>query len=107
MDVAWGIIEFALKLRYSYGVHKVAVLQILHKLPPTKEIWYEVDTVWFNQRYDEFNLYLSNYFKDNKVEKVCFGGTQGFGQMKTNKGYFYLMGFTWITCMDTLSSIKV
>lgn len=78
MDVARGIIEFVLKLRYSYGVHKVAVLQILHRLPPTKEIRYEVDTVWFNQRCDELNLYLSNYFKDNKVEKVCFWRHSGF-----------------------------
>jgi lysophospholipase L1-like esterase len=50
MDVARGIIEFVLKLRYSYVVHKVAVLQILHRLPPTKEIRYEVDTVWFDKR---------------------------------------------------------
>jgi lysophospholipase L1-like esterase len=51
MDVARGIIEFVLKLRYSYGVHKVAVLQISHRLPSTNEIRNEVDTVWINKRW--------------------------------------------------------
>jgi lysophospholipase L1-like esterase len=51
MDVARGIIEFVLKLRYNYGVHKVAVLQISHRLLSTNEIRNEVDTVWINKRW--------------------------------------------------------
>ena len=88
IDVAGGIIEFVLKLRYSYGVHKMAESQILHRLPPTKEIRYEVETVWFNQHCKELILYLSNYFKQNKVENVCFWRHLGFWSDEHNQRVF-------------------
>lgn len=77
-DVAKGIIEFTLQLKFCYNVRKVAVIQILHKLPPTIPVRYPVDTVKFNKRCDELNLFLGNYFKDDKVEGVRFWRHQGF-----------------------------
>lgn len=82
-DVAKGIIEVAMSLRFKYNVKKVIVCQILHRIPltfvrflhripPRKRIRYEVDIPWFNGRCDELNTYLIRYFKDDKMENVVF-----------------------------------
>ena len=63
-------------------------LWILHRLPTTKEIRYEVETVWFNHRCEELILCLSNYFKENQVEKVCFWRHSGFWSDEYNQRVF-------------------
>ena len=77
-DIAKGVIEIVLSLLYSHDVKKVVVLQILHRIPPSRKTRYAVDTNWFNSRCDEVNHYLNNYFADNKVEGARFWRHSGF-----------------------------
>ena len=49
-------------------MHRVAVLQILHRQWPRRRIRYPVDITWFNDRVDTLNTFLRNYFKEDRVE---------------------------------------
>lgn len=87
-DVARGIIELAITLKFSHGIKKVCILQVLHKVPPKKRTRHQVDITWFNERCDELNRFLGNYFKDNKVENISFWKHQGFW-LPSNKRLVY------------------
>lgn len=62
-DVARGIIEVAMTLRFCLEVYKVIICQILHRLFPQKRIRYTVDIKWFNKRCYEMKqtFYLTRY----------------------------------------------
>ena len=48
-----------------YKVQRVVVLQILHRLEPSRPVRYYVDPQWFNPRVDAANVTLRELFKDN------------------------------------------
>ena len=59
-------------------MHRVAVLQILHRQWPRRRIRYPVDITWFNDRVDTLNTFLRNNFKEDRVEGVQFWKHSGF-----------------------------
>jgi lysophospholipase L1-like esterase len=62
-DIFRDLVNLVITLRYSLNIKRVIVLQVLHRLPPTRRIRYAVDTVWFNSRADELNHRMDNYLK--------------------------------------------
>lgn len=49
----------------TYKVKRVVVLQILHRLEPSRPVRYYVDPNWYNPRVDEANVTLRQLLKDN------------------------------------------
>ncbi|CAC5377599.1 unnamed protein product [Mytilus coruscus] len=87
-DVARGIIEVAMKLRFCLEVKKVIICQILHRLSPQKRIRYKVDIKWFNKRCDELNSFLSHYFRENRMDNVSFWKHSGFWSERSKQFAF-------------------
>ena len=58
-SVARSIIDLADKLVSEYKVKFVAVMQIFHRLHPSRPVRYPVDPAWYNPRVDSTNLKLS------------------------------------------------
>ena len=101
-DVARGIIELSMLLRYKYKVKQVIVCPILHCLPPKRPINYAVDVDWFNGRCDELNVYLDSYFKDDNMENVMFWSHQIVNHLP-----ILMMGYTWTIRRVTWNIIVV
>jgi hypothetical protein len=72
------LIGLVLTLKYCYHVQRVAVLQILHRQWHRRRIRYPVDIPWFNDLVDTLNIFLRNYFKEDRVEGVQFWRHCGF-----------------------------
>ena len=60
----------------SYNVQRVVVLQILHRLEPSRPVRYYVDPEWFNPRVDDANTTLRQLLKDH--DKAILWNHKGF-----------------------------
>ena len=63
-------------LTNTYKVQRVVVLQILHRLEPSRRGRHYVDPDWFNPRADDANITLRNLLKDN--DKAILWNHKGF-----------------------------
>lgn len=55
-DIFRQMIDLLLVLRYKFAVRHVIVMQVLHRLPPSRPIRYAVDTVSFNARAEDLTV---------------------------------------------------
>ena len=58
-SIAKSIIDLVNRLILNYNVKFVALMQIFHRLHPSRPVRYRVDPSWYNPRVDSTNLKLS------------------------------------------------
>ena len=84
-SVAKSIIDLADKFVSSYNVKFVAVMQIFHRLKPTRPVRYRIDPAWYNPRVDTANRTLSDLADPNHS---CLWRHKGFWEPSTQEKVF-------------------
>lgn len=85
-SVANSVLDLVDFLVHFANVRIVAVLQILHKIPPSCSTRHPVDTFWFNTRVDETNFLLSQGL--SSILQVCFWWHKGFWTEASKQAVF-------------------
>ena len=64
--IAGQLFALAEYLVTDYNVVRVIIMQILHKLEPTRPVRYPVDVAWFNDRCDMINKLSAELVRGNE-----------------------------------------
>lgn len=77
-SVASSIVDLVDTLLFVIGVRKVIVMQVLHRLQPSRHTNYPVDLVWFNARVDELNYLLFDRLNRTEHKRSYLWRLKGF-----------------------------
>ena len=88
-SVAKSIIDLANRLILNYNVKFVALIQIVHRLHPSRPVRYRVDPSWYNPRVDSTNLKLS---AQANPDHSCLWRHKGFWDQSAQEKVLILMG---------------
>lgn len=64
-EVAGSIYALAEHIGKSFKAQTVIIMQILHRLPPSRPVRYSVDIEWFNNKVNLTNTFLKYLVEDN------------------------------------------
>ena len=84
-SVAKSIIDLAHRLILNYNVKFVALMQIFHRLHPSRPVRYRVDPSWYNPRVDSTNLNLS---AQANPDHSCLWRHKGFWEQSAQEKVF-------------------